>query len=138
MELINGDLFEYSDECVMVHCVSQDFYMNRGIALTFKKKFNNVGYLLSLNKKVGQVAILEQDKFKIGYLITKEHYYGKPTYESLTEALYDLLRFYKDSNLSCPIIMPRIGCGLDKLNWDRVKKIIEDIFVDIRVIVFVY
>jgi hypothetical protein len=27
--------------------------------------------------------------------------------------------------------MPKIGCGLDKLDWSKVRSIIEDIFEDV-------
>ena len=36
------------------------------------------------------------------------------------------------------ISMPKIGCGLDKLNWEIVKKLIVKLFKDIDVIVTVY
>lgn len=33
--------------------------------------------------------------------------------------------------------MPRIGCELDKLNWDKVKEIIQEVFVDTDVEILV-
>ena len=35
------------------------------------------------------------------------------------------------------IAIPKLGCGLDKLEWDKVKKLIENIFsdIDIKIIV---
>jgi|GEM_PF-6892761 hypothetical protein len=26
------------------------------------------------------------------------------------------------------LAMPRIGCGLDRLKWERVRRIVEDVF----------
>jgi hypothetical protein len=34
--------------------------------------------------------------------------------------------------------MPMIGCGLDKLNWDKVKKLIEKNFKDKQMLITVY
>lgn len=33
--------------------------------------------------------------------------------------------------------MPRIGCGLDRLQWDKVKTIIEEVFADTDVEILV-
>jgi len=35
------------------------------------------------------------------------------------------------TNTTIPIAMPKIGCGLDKLDWSKVRSIIEDIFEDV-------
>lgn len=34
--------------------------------------------------------------------------------------------------------MPRIGCGLDRLEWDRVKEIIYEVCQDLELSVTVY
>ena len=34
--------------------------------------------------------------------------------------------------------MPRIGCGLDKLNWKNVKNMIKEIFKDTDIAIEVY
>jgi hypothetical protein len=33
------------------------------------------------------------------------------------------------------IVMPRIGCGLDKLDWNKVKPMVEEILADFEVVV---
>jgi len=142
LQEINGDLFRSEHlkaECVMTHCISQDLYMNAGIAKEFKKLYGNVDFLKSQNKVVGEIAILEfTDILRITYLVTKKRYYEKPTYSSLQESLSKLLEYYKVNNLSCPIIMPKIGCGLDRLDWIRVKDIIISILVNNGINVYVY
>jgi len=34
--------------------------------------------------------------------------------------------------------MPRIGCGLDKLKWDRVVAMIREVFADVDMAITVY
>lgn len=69
----------------------------------------------------------------IGNLITKENYWDKPTYTTLWEALNDAAQTLKELslngfNVSNKIVIPKIGCGLDKLAWDKVKRMIEIVF----------
>lgn len=51
----------------------------------------------------------------------------KPTYKTLKSALLDLKR-QLIKNSEPEIAMPMIGCGLDKLQWAKVKAIIEEVF----------
>jgi hypothetical protein len=34
--------------------------------------------------------------------------------------------------------MPRIGCGLDKLEWNKVRDIIEKVFADMDLTIHVF
>jgi len=58
-------------------------------------------------------------------------YNHKPTYKTLKESLICMKKLmieHKVKNLS----IPRIGCGLDKLNWNEVRDIIFDVFRDVN------
>lgn len=66
-------------------------------------------------------------------LVTKEEHDQKPTLETMREALENLYVYLCQINGYCEvdpieIIMPTIGCGLDKLHWDDVREIIFDVF----------
>ena len=66
-------------------------------------------------------------------LVTKIRYYEKPTYQSMTDSL-KRMRVICDGlgearNIH-KIAMPTIGCGLDRLQWDRVSEIIKEVFKD--------
>jgi hypothetical protein len=62
------------------------------------------------------------------HLVTKERYFHKPTYLSLTTALEDMNRTWLRMHNDIKLAMPKIGCGLDKLEWDKVKEIILSVF----------
>lgn len=79
-------------------------------------------------------------------LVTKEKYWQKPTYNSLKAVLinaklYSLMVSDKGVKKPKPVklAMPRIGCGLDRLQWDKVKAIIEEVFAntDVEILVCV-
>lgn len=79
---------------------------------------------------VGSVAFLQDNDRFIYYLITKEYSNLKPSYDGITAAikkLRDLVLIHGVKNLA----IPRIGCGLDRLNWFIVKQIICDAFKDV-------
>lgn len=62
-------------------------------------------------------------------LVTKSKYWHKPTYESLTQAVVSMRVVCLEEGITA-LAMPQIGCGLDKLQWGRVREIIKDVFAD--------
>jgi hypothetical protein len=125
------DLFslDYQEEYSLCHCVSGDLAMGKGIAVLFRDKFGRVDDLRKQNPAVGGACSLPSGKMRIYYLITKPKYWNKPTYDSMRASLLALKvdmtqRGYKR------IAMPKIGCGLDGLDWSVVKGIIADVFAE--------
>jgi O-acetyl-ADP-ribose deacetylase (regulator of RNase III) len=111
--------------------------MGKGIAAEFKKRFNGVKELKAQDRKVGQAAVLKTDQKKVYYLVTKERYYQKPTYESLRSSLL-VMKTLMVSAGEREIAMPRIGCGLDRLCWEEVYAILKEIFETTNIRVWVY
>ncbi len=132
-----GDLFTSPENVSLAHCVSQDLKMGAGIALIFKKKFGMVQQLLSLKEKVGGVAILEDNHRFIYYLITKERYFKKPNYANLKASLIEMRNHMMDNDIS-ELNIPRIGCGLDRLKWEKVELILKAVFESDNVTITVY
>ncbi|KAJ1528920.1 hypothetical protein ONE63_007289 [Megalurothrips usitatus] len=112
--------------------------MGQGIAAGFKRKFGRVQELKEQNRKIGQVAHVEYETGKyIFYLITKEKYYQKPSYEDLDTCLFELTCLCGQLGIK-DIHIPRLGCGLDGLNWSRVRNIVRRRFRDTETNVIVY
>eukprot|EP01119_Soliformovum_irregulare_P016081 TRINITY_DN4626_c0_g3_i2.p1 TRINITY_DN4626_c0_g3~~TRINITY_DN4626_c0_g3_i2.p1 ORF type:complete len:668 (+),score=242.75 TRINITY_DN4626_c0_g3_i2:14-2017(+) len=124
---MEGDLFE--SPCSLMHCVSRDLKMDKGIAAGFKKKFGGEEKLKEQNCQVGDCAVLRDGHRYIFYLITKEKYFHKPNYEDLKSSLVKCAALAK-RNFVNKIDLPQIGCGLDKLNWGKVKDILVETFAD--------
>ena len=69
--------------------------------------------------------------------VTKERYFHKPTMDTLQKSL-EALYSHTMANGVKKLAIPRLGCGLDKLQWDKVSKLIEDIFSQSDIEITVY
>lgn len=133
---IKEDIFEnLMPTDIIAHCISKDCALGAGIAKNIEKRFNireDLKNILKINPSA--TCILHKNVIN---LITKEKYYNKPTLNSLHTALEKMYILCKKNNIK-KVKMPRIGCGLDKLQWADVKKIIESIFNNEDIIIEVY
>ncbi len=135
LEYVKEDLF--SSATSLCHCVSSDFHMSAGIATTFKKKFGHQHELKLSNVKIGNVAVLKNKDRCIYYLVTKQYYYEKPTMKSLRSCLEKMCKHAVEEGIDI-ISMPRIGCGLDKLKWNEVEKLLHEVFSESNIKIKVY
>lgn len=129
------DLFSVPEEYYLAHCISADYALGAGIAVEFNKRFDMRRklkeqfpdyweYMQTFHLQ-GECALID----RVLNLITKEKYYHKPTYKSMTHAL-KCMKVVCEANNIQKVAMPIIGCGLDRLQWDKVSKIIQEIFED--------
>ena len=61
------------------------------------------------------------------HLITKGRYIRKPIYRALTASFQVRQRHAETKNVP-RISLLQIGCGLDKLHWQKVRKLIHEVF----------
>lgn len=125
------DLFSCDKSYVLVHCISSDFMLGLGIAKEFAKRgVKNELFKAHEIAIIGDALFTNSTGWKAEFnLVTKENYWSKPTYNSLRQSLISLKINLSKLNIT-KIAMPKIGCGLDKLEWQKVKQIIFDIFSD--------
>lgn len=134
---IKKDLFKVDKKYALAHCISSDCALGAGIARQFNKEFGSRRFLKSQGKySVGMCAYQHYVDRHIFHLITKEKYWQKPTYDSLAKSLEFLKNQIIELNIQY-LAIPRIGCGLDKLNWECVKEIIIDTFSKINIEILV-
>lgn len=95
-----------------------------------------MGKLLDQNLKIGDVGIVNRHDQYVFYLITKKYSNGKPNMMTMEMALKSLLNKMKKLNLN-KLGIPKIGCGLDALDWSDVKLLIMDIFKNSGIQIFV-
>lgn len=142
------DLFSVGDSYYLAHCISADFKLGAGIAVEFDRRFNMrsklferypSGYFDALREfGVDGGCILVDRVFN---LITKRHYYQKPTIDSLSTALLYMATIIQQTGINknndLKIAMPLIGCGLDRLRWEDVKNSIYFTFsnLDLEILV---
>lgn len=137
------DLFEEygdRDDVYFAHCISADCAMSAGIAVQFvdwfKKKYDANLRSLCICGGANEGTCVET--CRLFNLVTKEHYWDKPTYSSLERSLKSMAKAYMQDYVTnsmegaeaetTTIVMPRIGCGLDQLEWKKVRNIIFRVF----------
>lgn len=137
---INQDLFAVPQGYYLAHCISGDYALGAGIA----RKFNEVydmkfklhrDYPIPQGQKFANVgkALLIDNVFN---LVTKERCFNKPTYDSLFQTLLDMREQTEQMNIK-KLAIPLLGCGLDCLEWEKVRENIVDAFysTDIEILV---
>ena len=136
-----GDLFTDAPlGASLAHCVSADLAMGKGIALTFKKRFQQLDVLHDQQPQVGATLVLPNPEVHgayVFYLVTKERAFDKPSLRSLAAAL-DALREACRVRGVTTLAMPRIGTGLDRLDWAHVRRLLEAAFAGSGIALHVY
>ena len=127
----HGDIFDSKDN--LGHCVSQDFAMFKGIAKGFKNRFG----IPTKRVEVGEFAVVQdvahnsavgwQQEREIYFLVTKKRFFHKPKIQNIRNSLLSL-RQHMIANGINSVSLPRIGTGLDKQEWSRIKEIIINVF----------
>lgn len=122
----DGDLFSNaipdaaSGVTHLVHCISADkdkpWAMGAGIALAFKRKWGK-----PLGSTAAWPTVLTQsipaEKTVVHHLVTKAVVRDKPTLETFTAALREIAL-----PPGTTVNAPRLGCGLDRLDWSDVSE----------------
>ena len=144
---IKGDLLKTDCE-VIAHGCNCRLSMKSGVAKVITKKFSKVraadntfmgGY--ATRDKLGEVDFVNVNSKKIKIVAncyTQYDYnrHSKPLdYDALDICLEKLKEFVVENDYT--LALPKIGCGLAGGSWSRVEKMINDIFGDIEVKVYV-
>ena len=134
------DLFTVPQGYYLAHCISGDYALGAGVAKQFVENYNmrfklHKNYPIPDGEKfanVGQALLIDN----VFNLVTKARVFHKPTYESLYDTLLDMRIQCENLDIS-KLAVPLLGCGLDRLNWEQVKDVIEDVFdsTDIEILV---
>lgn len=134
------DLFTVSQGYYLAHCISGDYALGAGIAKQFVENYNmrfklHKNYPIPDGEKfanVGQALLIDN----VFNLVTKARVFHKPTYETLYNTLCDMRVQCEDLDIT-KLAIPLLGCGLDRLDWEQVLDIIEDVFdgMDIEILV---
>ena len=130
----NLSLFNVHNKYALAHCISSDAIMAAGVAEIFTEKYpENTSFCRQCKAPVGTaIHFIVNNGTDVYNLVTKRYFKGKPTYTSLSHSLLDL-KCKMEENEHTHLAIPRIGCGLDRLQWDLVQRIIWEIFKETEV-----
>jgi len=137
---IKKDLFDVPSKYYLAHCINGSYNLGAGIAKTFRDRL----FMQSKLRSMYPIEEGEQAKYigkalpvgNVFNLVTKAFHYDKPTYETLYSALKSMHEQCKVLGIK-HLAMPKIGCGLDRLDWDKVSAMIKEVFSDLDIDILV-
>ncbi|EPQ9048094.1 macro domain-containing protein [Cronobacter turicensis] len=134
IKFVDGDFFDYAAD-IRINTVNCVGVMGAGVAFAFKNKFPEMfdEYVLLCKKgeiSPGKPAVWKSfdahgRDIEIINFPTKDHWRNKSKYEYIEKGLI-WLSTYLDSKHGKTITLPALGCGHGGLDWDVVKKMIQD------------
>ncbi|KAE9522208.1 hypothetical protein AGLY_017390 [Aphis glycines] len=118
------NIFQTNSEYSIAHCISADLKMNKGLAAQIKNKFGDASaQLKNLKPMVGEAIPINMGNRTIYYLITKQKYFLKPTYDNIKTTLQNLKKTMNKLH-DYKIAISTIAAGLNKRNWSMTKQLI--------------
>jgi O-acetyl-ADP-ribose deacetylase (regulator of RNase III) len=145
IEYRTGNILDADAEALVnsVNCVG---VMGQGVALLFKKAFpkNFKAYAAACRRREvlpGRMFVFETGLLSPCYIInfpTKRHWRGKARMEDIEAGLQALVEEVVRLGIRS-IAIPPLGCGLGGLQWEEVRRRIEQAFSDlpeVRVLVY--
>lgn len=123
------NLFNYN--CPIAHCISADYAMGAGIAVEVSRRYKLRTSIHNVGNGTYPDCIFLNNVFN---LVTKNKYWHKPTYDSLEASLRLMKQIILEKGIK-EVAMPKIGCGLDRLQWGKVREIINEVFDDTDIII---
>lgn len=131
----------------LVNTVNTIGVMGKGIALQFRETFpeNYKDYKEAAANdelRIGKMFIHKTNRFDgVEYIInfpTKKEWFKPSSYSYVEEGLIDLVNVIKELNITS-IAIPPLGCGNGRLNWGKVKVMIEEHLAALEAVqVFLY
>lgn len=135
-----GIIFDYENKYALGQCISADFDFKAGLAKVYDARY---GVRASLQEIYGKGNwqskghCLVSNGGNIFNFVVKDKYWMKTTYDRLEEAFEDCRRQMKAFGVT-GLAIPRLGNGMDELEWQKVHDIIFRVFdgsnLEIRVV----
>lgn len=113
--------------------------MGRGVALTAKKKWKGIDFILGrmIRVKGNIVNVLggTLDKYKIVSFPVKHNWYEKADIKLIKTSATQLVELANKMNWNS-VYLPVAGCGNGKLSWADVRPVLSDILDDRFTVVY--
>jgi len=141
MKIINKNIWNIHKEgcivCITTNGVTKpntELVMGRGVALQAKQIFPDISYKLGnlVRKNGNHCFFLEQER--VISFPTKNHWKNKSEVSLIKRSCLELNDIIEQNNLDA-VYLPKPGCSNGGLNWEFVKKQIENILFQNVIIV---
>ena len=122
------------------HCISTDARMSKGFADFLSHRIPGLRSTCRKAKLfMGQVFPFWDSTGRryIYNLVTKERFCDKPNLSTLCKTL-KAMKSHESMNGVSTIAIPKLGCGLDQMNWQEVVKLLREIFAyaDVQIVLY--
>jgi O-acetyl-ADP-ribose deacetylase (regulator of RNase III) len=120
-EEVAGDIFD-AVGWTLCHCVGADLTMGAGIAIPFRERFGGMALMRAQRPQTGGMVSIQYPNsapHRVYALVTKQWSSGKPAMADLRSSLEAMATDMALRRLT-NVAMPRLGCGLDGLDWSLV------------------
>ena len=122
------------------HCISADARMRKGFVDFLSHRISGHRstcrkarlFLVQVYPFLGSTG-----KRYIYNLVTKEWFGDKTNLSTLPKTL-EAMKFHESTKGVSTIAPPKLGCGLDQVNWQEVLKLLRDVFAyaDVQIVVY--
>ena len=121
----------------LAHGISRDLNFKVGLPALFEKQFNlkeKLTYFYGDDLDIGEAYLTDN----VYSLVVKDSSYDMPDRDMLIGTLQEVHRDMDERKVK-KLAIPRLCCGRNGLDWDDVKKMIEDEFrgSDVEILVCV-
>lgn len=133
----NRNLLDVPQGYYLAHCITGDFSLGAGVAKKIDSTFNmkeklHRFFTPGAKYHLGDALLVDN----IFNLVIKSDSTKKAKYKRLRATLEDMKDQMED-NMITKIAIPKLGCGHEGMDWDRVKGIIEEVFANTDVEILV-
>jgi hypothetical protein len=135
---IKNDIFEYAEElsktynvllCITTNGIVKfngELVMGAGLAKIANAKYHKLAW--NLGQKVLQngndvyMVATNNPLLNILSFPTKNHWKNPSDVNLIEKSLKQTINYYNKSIKECKVLLPRVGCGLGGLNWEKTVK----------------
>ncbi len=128
-----GDVFT-TEATFIGHGVNLRGVMGRGIAATIRENYPNTFELYAKQCKgdylnLGDVFVTNEDEVRIVNMVTQKHLGPDARYDAIfdagMEAAVAVMDISADEDRTPILAIPRIGCGIGGLEWEKVETLLK-------------
>ena len=136
----NVDIFKEIDSYkgknlpLLCFCCSGDFQLQAGISQKIDEKYSIEEFYKKnfLNSSSGSACPILVNNLIIIALINRDKKWQGTTYDEMLDCIIHLKDYCLINHIQ-QIFMPRIACGLDRMNWDIIRPIIKEQFENLDI-----
>ena len=127
IEMAEGDLLNLDSNYAIALCIAGDCAMSDGLAKKIKETFGSITDDNKNIHEIGHIIKQESNDKTILHVITKQESAKKPTWKHFKKSMYNLAKKCEELQIK-QLALPKLGTGLDGLEWAKIMKVLKHAF----------